>query len=140
MERWRHPNGLVWAMCIDIYGHAGAWAETLGMAGPLNEMLLQSYSRILNIFPAWPKKIDARFRNFRAEGAFLVSAARKDGKITSVEITSEKGRACRLFSPWKGGFTVKDDAGRKIPVVAEAEGVFRFETVPGATYSLSQTK
>lgn len=136
MSRWRHPNGLFPAMCLDIYGHAGAWAEALGVIAPLNEMMLQGYNRIIKVFPNWPKKTNASFRDFRVEGAFRVSASWKNGKVGEVEIVSEKGLDCRLFSPWKSGFKVKDETGKTVTVTPEPEGVFRFETMPGGKYRI----
>jgi hypothetical protein len=136
INRWRHPNGLIWGMAINMYGHAGAWSEALGMAGPLDEMLLQSWNRVIHIFPNWPKKTNASFRNLAAQGSFLVSAAWEDGKVLSAEIVSEKGLCCRLFSPWPNGFTVRDSEGREVEVTAAPEGVFQFETVAGGRYSL----
>ena len=32
-------------------------------------------------FPEWPKDVATRFTTFRAEGAFLVGAARSDGEV-----------------------------------------------------------
>ncbi|MBI2302045.1 MAG: hypothetical protein HYU66_24335, partial [Armatimonadetes bacterium] len=46
-QRWGHPNGLVWAMSVADYGHSGAWTETLGIAAPLQEMMLQSFGGVL---------------------------------------------------------------------------------------------
>lgn len=136
MRHWRHPNGLYWAMAIEIYGHAGAWAETLGVIAPLNEMMLQGYNRIIKVFPNWPKKTNASFRDFRVEGAFRVSASWKNGKVGDVKIVSEKGLVCRLFSPWKSGFKVKDGTGKTVQVTPEPEGVFRFETTLGGKYRI----
>jgi len=136
MERWRHPNGLFWGMGIEIYGHAGAWAETLGVIAPLNEMMVQGYNRIIHVFPNWPKNVDAEFRDFRVEGAFRVSTSWKNGTVGVVEIVSEKGSDCRLFSPWKNGFQVRDRAGKAVRIVSESEGVFRFETTPGGKYMI----
>jgi hypothetical protein len=140
MRRWRHPNGLYWAMAVEIYGHAGAWAETLGVTAPLNEMLLQSYNRIIRVFPNWPKEIPASFRQFRTEGAFLVSASWRNGAVAAVEILSEKGVDCRLFSPWPQGFRVTDAAGNSVPVLCEPEAVFRFSTEPGAEYKIESAQ
>jgi len=136
MRHWRHPNGLYWAMAIEIYGHAGAWTETLGVTEPLNEMLLRSYNRIIHLFPNWPRDIEAAFRQFRVEGAFLVSAAWKDGAVQTVEVASEKGLDCRLIAPWERGFRVSDEAGRPVTVTPEPESVFRFPTRPGGRYRL----
>ncbi len=49
-------------------------------AAGLQEMLLQSYSGTIRVFPAIPATWrDVSFKGLRAEGAFLVSAERKDG-------------------------------------------------------------
>ena len=80
--------------------------------------MLQSWDGALRIFPAWPKTVDASFRSFRAEGAFLVSAAWKGGAVAELRVTSEKGAPCTLYSPWPGGLQVRDDAGRDVAVGA----------------------
>jgi hypothetical protein len=68
----------------------------------VNEMLCMSHRQVLRLFPVWPKNKDARFWSLRAEGAFLVSSALKDGKVQFAEIHSEKGRDCTLANPWPG--------------------------------------
>jgi hypothetical protein len=68
-----------------------------GAAAALQEMLLQSQGGVLRVFPAvppaWP---EAAFDNLRAEGAFVVSAVRSEGKTQWVRILSEVGGECRL--------------------------------------------
>ena len=54
---------------------------------------------VLEIFNGWPKDWDADF-TLLARGAFLVSAAQQEGKITPVEIISNAGAICRLKNPW----------------------------------------
>jgi alpha-L-fucosidase 2 len=88
-------------------------------ASGIQEMLMQSHTGILWIFPAIPLKWkDVAFTTLRAQGAFLVSARQKEGKMEKVEIISEKGGICKLRNPfgttpyqikfsWKG--TVKTD-------------------------------
>ncbi len=72
-------------------------------AAAIQEMLLQSYSGSLHIFPAVPAAWqDVAFDTLRAEGAFLVSARREGGRTTWVRITAERGGACRLASPFDG--------------------------------------
>jgi len=69
-------------------------------AAGLQEMLLQSHTGVIEVFPAIPDDwTDCSFTNLRAQGAFLVSAERRDGKVTSISITSEKGGTCRVRSP-----------------------------------------
>lgn len=66
-------------------------------------MLLQSHTGIIRVFPAVPDSWqDVSFRNLRAQGAFLVSAEKRDGRVVSVEIRSEKGgelQLCFFFFP-----------------------------------------
>jgi len=70
-------------------------------AAGLQEMLLQSYSGTIRLFPAVPADWkDISFKTLRAEGAFLVSAELKDGQTHSVTIISEKGGICRLENPF----------------------------------------
>lgn len=92
----------------------GGGVETLtGVPLAINEMLMQSYEGILRIFPNWTGK-DARFRDLRAYGAFLVSSSMLDGNIQSVTIKSEKGRVCMIENPWKGSkIEVKFGNGKK---------------------------
>ena len=136
VQRWRHPNGLLWGMAIANYGRAGAWTETLGVIAPLQEMLLQSWDGALRIFPAWPRNLDARYENFRAEGAFLVTAGWSRGRVTNLEIFSERGARCRLYPPWPGGLVVLNATGQKIAPSAEAYGRVGFDTQAGGRYRL----
>ncbi|MCA9426017.1 MAG: glycoside hydrolase N-terminal domain-containing protein [Candidatus Omnitrophica bacterium] len=72
-------------------------------AAGVQEMLLQSYSGAIQIFPAIPEDWrDVSFKKLRAEGAFLVSAKREDGKTTEVVIHSETGSPCSLENPFDG--------------------------------------
>lgn len=63
----------------------------MAFAAGLQEMLLQSYAGFIEIMPAIPENWqDVSFRQLRAEGAFLIDAERKGGKIREIKITSEK--------------------------------------------------
>jgi hypothetical protein len=136
VERWRHPNGLIWGMALANYGRAGAWTESLGVAAALQEMMLQSWDGALRIFPAWPRSVDASFETFRAEGAFLVSASWSRGEVTRLEIRSEKGGRCRLYPPWPEGCKVIDAAGLIFEAEAEPWGRVGFDTRPGGSYRI----
>lgn len=85
-------------------------------AAGVQEMLLQSHTDTLRIFPAIPGDWkDVSFENLRAQGAFLVSAERKDGKMVSVKIQSEKGKDLLLISPFDGKLIQrKTTAGERI--------------------------
>ena len=72
-------------------------------AAGLNEMLLQSHTDVIEVFPAIPDDWrDVSFTNLRAVGAFLVSARRKDGAVVLLVIESETGNAPTIKCPWTG--------------------------------------
>lgn len=74
-------------------------------ASGLQEMLLQSYAGFIDVFPAVPDAWkDVSFTTLRAEGAFLVSAKKENGKVTEVTVEAEKGGSTSLrlpFEKWK---------------------------------------
>jgi len=75
----------------------------LAFAAGLQEMLLQSQGGILRLFPAIPASWkEASFRDFRAEGAFLVTAAMRGGRLDSVRILPEKEARLILLNPFSG--------------------------------------
>ncbi|MDP6496002.1 MAG: hypothetical protein QGI09_11455, partial [Dehalococcoidia bacterium] len=72
-----------------------------GAAAAVLEMLLQSWTGIVRVFPAVPDRWqDAYFENLRAEGAFLVSSRLSGGRVAFIDITSEIGGTCRVHNPW----------------------------------------
>lgn len=106
-------------------------------AAALQEMLLQSYSGVLRLFPAVPATWkDASFETLRAEGAFLVSAEREGGAVERIEIVSEKGGPCRLEDPFLDAeFSTQEI--EKDDIEAEA-GELRFATRPGQRVVLTR--
>jgi hypothetical protein len=89
-----YPNGLWYeSPCIE---------STLAAANIIQDMLLQSWSDPakdqagpIRVFPALPSAWkDVEFRDLRAEGAFLVSAKRSNGKTQWVRIKSLAGEPC----------------------------------------------
>ena len=72
-------------------------------AAAVQEMLIQSYSGTVRLFPAIPASWeDVSFHRLRAEGAFLFSARRVGGLTRRVEIVAERGGPCRLADPFDG--------------------------------------
>jgi alpha-L-fucosidase 2 len=71
-------------------------------AAGIQEMLIQSHTGVVRIFPAIPESWqNTSFKNLRTEGAFLVSAEKKNGAVASVNIFSEKGGLFLLKNPFK---------------------------------------
>jgi alpha-L-fucosidase 2 len=70
-------------------------------AAGVQEMLIQSHTGIIHLFPAIPISWkDVSFSTLRTAGAFLVSAEQKGGKVEKVEIVSERGGICKLKNPF----------------------------------------
>lgn len=91
-ERFIQPNTL--------YKETGPVIETpLALAASLQELSLQFWNGIVRVFPAVPSSWkNVSFRNFRTDGAFLISAEKKDGVTKEIKITSEYGGTIRLLS------------------------------------------
>jgi hypothetical protein len=99
-------------------------------AAGIQEMLLQSHSGPIRIFPAVPGDWrDAEFFTLRAEGAFLVSAQRKGGRTVRFEIAAERGGRCRVEDPFAGrAFRVDGIAS---PDIRREDGILGFDLEPG---------
>ncbi len=91
------PNGFIRMP----WSHGTFMQEMIGVAGLVNEFLLQSVGNKIRVFPCWPKDKDAKFTGLRAQGGFLVSAEQKDGKVVRLEITSTVSGKLQLVSPWE---------------------------------------
>lgn len=87
-----------------MYKEAGPVIETpLAGAEAIHDMLLQSWGGTIRIFPAVPEEWqEAAFHNLRAEGAFLVSAMRKNGATQWIRLQSLEGEPCRIRTGWTG--------------------------------------
>jgi len=70
-------------------------------AAGIQEMLIQSHTGTVHIFPAIPATWkNASFDRLRAEGAFLVSAEMTDGVIAEVNVVAEKGGSFKMINPF----------------------------------------
>jgi hypothetical protein len=126
-----------------LYRETGPVIETpLAGASSLQDLYLQSWGGTIRVFPAVPDKwTEASFIDFRADGAFLVSASRAGGKTNFICIKSEKGGVCRLKSGMEAGkLTVKNKKGKKIEfsVLDPEIGLVEFATSPGDVITISQ--
>jgi alpha-L-fucosidase 2 len=78
-------------------------------AAGLQEMLIQSHTGVIRVFPAVPASWrKASFKNLRAEGAFLVSADLVEGKVVRIEIHAEKDGICRFADPVNSGKIIEN--------------------------------
>ena len=102
-----------------------------GLCQMLHDMLLQSWGDKIRVFPAvpaaWP---DVTFHNLRAEGAFLVSAARQGGRTQWVRIHSLAGEPCRI-RPSLAGQVKVHCPGKTIPIRKLADDVYELSLAKG---------
>lgn len=104
-------------------------------AAGIQEMLLQSHTGTIRVFPAVPDSWrDAAFSTLRTYGAFLVTAKRADGQVKEVLIHSEKGGLMRLDNPFgDAGFRVR---GMPQTRLLSESGIIEAEMLPGEKISL----
>ena len=101
----------------------------------LQEMLLQSYSGVIEIFPAVPSSWkDISFNNLRTEGAFLISAKKANGSIDEVKIYAEQGGTLKLKLPFKTFYL--SDTAKKYKV---EDGVVTIETNRGEQFTIKNS-
>lgn len=105
-------------------------------AAGIQEMLLQSYSGTIRLFPAIPAKWrEVSFRGLRAEGAFVVSAARKNGRTEVVQVLSEAGGVLSLENPFgDDGYSL---TGAEPGSVKTRDQELLLDTRPGQTVTFS---
>ncbi|MCP3893062.1 MAG: hypothetical protein GY706_00305 [Bacteroides sp.] len=101
-------------------------------ASGVQEMLLQSHTGVIHVFPAIPRSWkNVSFENLRAMGAFLISAEKRDGKLVRLRILSEKGGTLKIALP--------QDVLEKVKLhpnyVVEGHQLL-IETTPGQTIDL----
>ncbi|OGD12358.1 MAG: hypothetical protein A2W20_00010 [Candidatus Aminicenantes bacterium RBG_16_66_30] len=104
-------------------------------AAGIQEMLLQSHTGVVRVFPAVPAAWkDISFDSLRTYGAFLVSAKKKAGKVTEVRVRSEIGGKLRLENPFPGG--TYETSGGALGSVRITDGVIEAELRPGESLLL----
>ena len=104
-------------------------------AAGLQEMLLQSHAGYIDVMPAVPASWkNISFKQLRAEGAFLIDASKKEGKIATIKIKSEKGGTTSIKLP--ASQTTKKMVG-KITILNEKEGMLTLRFEPGAELILT---
>ncbi len=109
-----------------MYVEAGPVIETpLSGAASILEIVLQSwgmepFGTHIRVFPAVPESWkDVSFDKLLAEGAFEVSAVRKNGKTQFVQIKSLAGAPCRVSTSIEGQITASGK--RKFKIITETD-------------------
>lgn len=105
----------------------------MAFASGVQEMLIQSHRGMIEIFPAIPNEWqDVSFKDLRTEGAFLVSAVRKGGKVVSIDVMPTEGGLFRL-STTAAGEAMDIKGGHMIDT---KNGVLEIQTTKGRKFSI----
>jgi hypothetical protein len=115
------------------FNNFGHYAEQFAASLAINELLLQSVADVVRVFPAWLPDKPARFRQLRAQGGFLVSAASENGKVGPVLVQSTAGGRLRLLSPWSGIEVVGPEGGARF-LTPNERGIVELDTQAGQTF------
>lgn len=95
----------------------------LHVASSMQDLMLQSWGGIIRVFPAPPSALpDMVFHDLRAEGAFLVSAVRKEGKTRLIRVKSLAGEPCRIKTDLAAPVTLSAPSG--VSLVKEHDDVY----------------
>lgn len=109
----------------------------MAFAAGVQEMLLQSHTGVIRIFPAIPANWkEVSFSQLRAMGAFLVSAELKGGELLQANINSEKGGKLRLANTFGESYECVYN-GKVIPC---NQNVWEVETSPNKTCIIKKVK
>ncbi|MFI1868375.1 glycosyl hydrolase family 95 catalytic domain-containing protein [Streptomyces jumonjinensis] len=134
VDRFIQPN--------TMYYEAGPVIETpLSGAMTVHDMLCQSWGGVIRIFPGVPGEWrDAVLHDFRTEGAFLVSAVRRDGATRWVRVLSAggppgrspgDGEPCRVRHSIEGRVRVSGIGGPAPKWRDLGDGSVELELAPG---------
>jgi hypothetical protein len=115
------------------FNNFGHYTEQFAASMAINELLLQSVADVVRVFPAWPLDKPARFRQLRAQGGFLVSAACENGTVGPVLVASPVGGRLRLLSPWPA-IEVLGPAGQATRLTPNDRGIVELDTQAGQTF------
>lgn len=108
-EYWIGPNGLHFNRDTRNTGTTLYHGQDLqftmeascAVSAGISDMLVQGWGDKVRIFPALPEHWrDAAFRNLLTEGAFRVSALRREGRTVWVNIVASVARTLRLRNPF----------------------------------------
>jgi hypothetical protein len=132
VEARLRPNGTLTLNRLGArFNSFGHYTEQFGATMVLSELLLQSVSDVIRVFPAWPRQRDARFQHLRTQGGFLVSSSLIDGRIDSIAVESTVGGPLRLVSPWPKIAGRRSLDGPSRSLTPDAQGIVQVPTRPG---------
>ena len=146
VEHWVDANGLHFNRDVRCTGatqycgddRAFTIEANCGIAAGISDMLLQGWDDIVRVFPAVPAHWrDIAFHDLLTEGAFAVSAIRREGRTVWVKVRANVARRLCLRDPFAGvkarvsGATLQREGN--VFVGAMAAGQEAVLSLPGET-------
>jgi len=102
----------------------------------INEMLLQSFNEVIEVFPALPSDWKSvSFEHLLAEGGFEVSAKYSDYKTVSIIIKSLNGNTVKIINPFPNNECLVFCEEKKINF-SIFDNIISFKTEKGKLYKL----
>ena len=125
-------------MYVEGKGRNPVIETPLSAAASIMELLLQSWGNKIMVFPAVPDQWkDASFYQLRAQGGFLVSASRNNGKTRWISVKSLAGEPCIVKIPdWT--MAVQISKGNRFTITSIADGEFKIDLKVGDEIILNQ--
>lgn len=119
-----------------IHGNMGLTLESDGMFNEaLQNFAVRSFNGCIYVMDVLPESWrDMSFYHFRTEGAFLISAQRRDGVTEFISVYSEAGKPATICSCFKTDVNVYCN-GYLIPYKIMGNRI-EFETIKGKEYIL----
>jgi len=128
---YNSPSSVVWG----TYQYGEPYFDASGVIPTaLNEMMLQCFSGLIRVFPAWPRRWDGAFR-LRARTGFMVTGQCEGRKVLFAAVESLRGTDCRIANPWQDTAVVRRD---DTVVLESADSTLVFPTERGGTYVIER--
>jgi len=114
------PNTINMMLCMSHVPVGNAYLQGQG-----RDEIRKRPESVIRLFAVWPKEKDAKFKNIRTWGAFLVSSMLKDEEVEYVKVVSEQGRDCTVVNPWPGKKVLLYRNGRKAETLEGERLIFK---------------
>ena len=108
----------------------GTWSAAIQQALHQSIAPLPGEKPVIHVFPAWPRKWNAKYRLLAKDG-FLVSSSLTDGEIEYVEIDSQLGERCDIRNPWNCYVDLYRNGKKAENFKAKENELISFDTVAG---------
>ena len=134
-----YPNGFTvhrtGQEAVRTYSFYNEWGGVLSMG--LQEALVQSYTGVVRVAPAWPKDWDVA-GSVQIEGGHRISTEVHDGVPTVVGIQAGSRDTLAIRNPWPGQKVRVTDSHGHVVVAPTSDEVLTVPVAPNTSYTLER--